>query len=242
MGRNKKFSDAELRQITEEAIDEITRGGRYLVDINRMKVFQAISPKYPLLQYSDTARDAVKKVIKEYEKKVKDVMGVSTSDLKSPVMTERIIEPRKLMIQYKNNPEAFEAELVQFADRYNRNIRLIYDLSNENSRLWNEASESGNGKSILQSENEDLKKRLEAYIAKYNNAKQELEKYKTEFMELEELAGLIVVQDCYTDKIDLGESEERILLSEQLTYRQSKDKKRENEHKEKILKLLTEED
>ena len=239
MGRKKKFSDEQIREITNEAIREMTEEYYLVVNFNVTDItnWAQMTGKYPNIEYSDFNRDCVKRILEEYRETIKDVTGIVFRKSSSSVETAQLFNARVLFEKYKDNLEKLKEELVIWGNKFNLNANMLLKQSDEIKRLRDELKGESEGNSFFEEENKKLKEQIVLLNNKYEKEREERERLLEFVGRIQKSAELKVIKDCNMALVEEDEGKEIKTLAEQVTYLKEKNKEEKDEHIRRLFKL-----
>ena len=235
MGRKKKFSDEEKKEMALNAIQRITGNRRFILKITCQDIYDEVSKESPNVSYYDLNCDVVKKIIIDYEKSIERVYKISIAKVEAPIEAESQVDGRKFYRENKEDEEAF----VKLIDNYNLRGRQLLKQSDEIKKLIvdNQRLLEVKEDKKQQEENERLKKQISEQRDEIELLKRQIEKYKDLFRRIDDTAALLVINDTKMGGAIIEEEETIASMAKRMSYLKEQDRKAEEERRER-LKLV----
>ncbi len=235
MGRKKKFSDEEKKEMALNAIQKITGDRRFILKITCKDIYDEVLKESPDVSYYDLNCDIVKKVISDYEKSIERVYKISIAKVEAPIEAESQVDGRKFYRENKEDEEAF----VKLIDNYNLRGRQLLKQSDEIKKLIldNQRLLEAKEDKKQQEENERFEKQISEQREEIELLKRQNEKYKDLFRRIDDTAALLVINDTKMGRAIIEEEETIASMAKRMSYLEEQDRKAEEERRER-LKLV----
>ncbi len=240
MGRKKKFSDEEKKEMALNAIQKITGDRRFILKITCKDIYDEVSKETSDVSYYDLNCDIVKKVIIDYEKSIERVYKISIAKVEAPIEAESQVDGRKFYRENKEDEEAF----VKLIDNYNLRGRQLLKQSDEIKKLILEKQRLLETKEDKkqQEENERFEKQIGEQREEIELLKQQNEKYKDLFRRIDDTAALLVINDTKMGRAIIEEEETIASMAKRMSYLKEQDRKAEEERRERLKLVKKSED
>ncbi|WP_044936588.1 hypothetical protein [Pseudobutyrivibrio sp. LB2011] len=201
MGRPTKYSDKELEDLTQHIIDKIDAHGLYLPEIRRADIVREAKLIYPGFTRDDAEKEPVKKVLREYEKKRK--LYIAEKIPQEDLILVKSFNAKKFIFENRIKGETSQIVLYELEEFINKAREVVLKnkqrLDEANTRIIQLMDSNSNFEKYLTKEKQNDKERIKML-------EEELEKYKTAFQELDDMAAQIVLKENNLINIRLNEN------------------------------------